>query len=153
MTRAETGTRMQPIDILLVEDNPADADLVKEVLMDTQVASSVAAVGDGVEALEFLRQQGRYADARRPDLILLDLNLPRKDGQEVLEEIKGDPHLRYIPVVVMSMSAAQRDILNSYDRHANCYVTKPLDLDAFVELARSVEDFWLRTAQLPPHAE
>lgn len=143
------GHRVEPIEILLVEDSPADVDLTREALADAKVHNNLHVVGDGVEALAFLRHEGRYADAPHPDLILLDLNLPKKDGREVLAEIKADPLLRRMPVVVLTTSAAEQDILQSYDLHANCYVTKPVDLDAFIHVVRSIEDFWLAIVRLP----
>ena len=143
------GDRVHPIEILLVEDSPADVDLTREALEDAKVHNSLHVASDGVEALAFLRREGRYADAPHPDLILLDLNLPKKDGREVLAEIKADPLLRRIPVVVLTTSEAEQDILQSYDLHANCYVTKPVDLDAFIHVVRSIEDFWLAIVRLP----
>jgi chemotaxis family two-component system response regulator Rcp1 len=148
MISGRTGP-IEPIEILLVEDSPADVDLTREALEDTKVHNNLSIVSDGVEALTFLRREGEYADAPHPDLILLDLNLPKKDGREVLAEIKADPRLRRIPVVVLTTSEADQDILRSYDLHANCYVTKPVDLDAFVEVVRSIEDFWLAIVKLP----
>jgi two-component system, chemotaxis family, response regulator Rcp1 len=138
-----------PIEILLVEDNPGDARLTGEVLRDARVSNRLTAVPDGVEALAFLRQQRQYAAAVRPDLILLDLNLPKKDGREVLTEIKADAALRRIPVVVLTSSQAEDDILRAYDLNANCYVTKPVDLDQFIRVVRSIEDFWLTIVKLP----
>ena len=148
MTNAPSN-RVEPIEILLVEDSPADVDLTREALDDAKVHNNLHVVGDGVEALAFLRHDGRYAEAPHPDLILLDLNLPKKDGREVLAEIKADPLLRRIPVVVLTTSEAEQDILRSYDLHANCYVTKPVDLDAFIHVVRSIEDFWLAIVRLP----
>ena len=141
----------EPIDILLVEDNPGDARLAKEALKDAKVSNSLHWVKDGVEAMQFLRQDGDHADAPRPDVILLDLNLPKKDGREVLEEIKSDPHLMRIPVVVLTVSSAEEDVLKSYNLHANCFISKPLDLDRFIEVVRSIEDFWLAIVRLPPN--
>jgi CheY-like chemotaxis protein len=143
------GHRVEPIEILLVEDSPADVDLTREALEDAKVHNNLHIASDGVEALAFLRREGRHADAPHPDLILLDLNLPRKDGREVLAEIKADPLLRRIPVVVLTTSEAEQDIIQSYDLHANCYVTKPVDLDAFMHVVRSIEDFWLAIVKLP----
>jgi two-component system response regulator len=139
----------QPIEILLVEDSPADVDLTKEALDDAKVVNNLNVVEDGVEALRFLRREGEYADAPHPDLILLDLNLPKKDGREVLQEIKADEVLRRVPVVILTTSEAEQDILRSYDLHANCYVTKPVDLDQFVRVVKSIEDFWLTIVKLP----
>jgi two-component system, chemotaxis family, response regulator Rcp1 len=140
---------VQPIEILLVEDSPADVELTREALEDAKVHNNLHVVGDGVEALAFLRREGAYGNAPHPDLLLLDLNLPRKDGREVLAEIKADPRLRRIPVVVLTTSEAEQDILQSYDLHANCYVTKPVDLDAFIQVVRSIENFWLVIVRLP----
>jgi two-component system response regulator len=140
-----------PIQILLVEDNPGDVELTREALHDTKVHMELSVVQDGVEAMAFLRREGRYADAPRPDLILLDLNLPRKDGRGVLSEVKADPVLRHIPVVVLTSSQAEQDIVRAYDLHANCYVTKPVDLDQFVKIVRSIEQFWFTVVKLPRH--
>ncbi|HEX6068321.1 MAG TPA: response regulator [Longimicrobiaceae bacterium] len=140
----------RPVEILLVEDNPGDVRLTREALREGKVRNNLYVASDGVEALAFLRREGQYADAVRPDLVLLDLNLPRKDGREVLEEIKADPALRYIPVVVLTSSQAEQDILRAYDLHANCYVSKPVDLDQFIHVVRSIEDFWFTIVKLPP---
>jgi two-component system, chemotaxis family, response regulator Rcp1 len=139
----------RPIDILLVEDNPGDARLTREALKEGKVENQLNVVSDGVEALAYLRRQGKYQEARRPDLILLDLNLPRMDGREVLREVKGDPNLKTIPIVVLTTSAADEDIARSYGLHANSYVTKPVDLDKFIAVVRSIEDFWLTIVTLP----
>jgi len=138
-----------PIEILLVEDNPGDVRLTQEVLKEGRIRNALNVVGDGVEALAYLRREGAYADAPPQDMILLDLNLPRKDGREVLAEVKSDPELRKIPVVVLTTSAAEADILKAYDLHANCYITKPVDLDQFVRVVHSIEDFWLAIVKLP----
>jgi len=138
-----------PIEILLVEDNPADARLTREALREGCVANHLHHVADGVEALAFLRREGRYHDAPPPDIILLDLNLPRMDGREVLAELKRDPKLHLIPVVVLTTSEAEKDILRSYELHANCYITKPVDLDKFFEIVRMIEEFWLAIIKLP----
>ena len=151
VTRFDRGEAVLPIEILLVEDNPADVDLTRELLAEAKVHNTMHVIADGVEALAFLRRQGRHTGAPRPDLILLDLNLPRKNGREVLAEVKQDPDLRRIPVIVMSISKAEQDILMSYELHANCFVTKPVDLDRFVEVVRSIEGFWLAVVKLPPH--
>ncbi len=140
---------VRPIEILLVEDNPGDLRLTKEALADAKVRNHLNSVIDGVEALKFLRQEPPYKDATRPDLILLDLNLPRKDGREVLLEIKNDPKLKRIPVVVVTSSAEEQDIVKSYNLHANCYVTKPIDLQQFVTVVRAIEDFWMTIVKLP----
>jgi len=144
-----TQTPVRPAEILLVEDNPGDARLTLEALKEGKVLNHVSVVPDGVEAMAFLRRQGPYADAPRPNLILLDLNLPKKDGREVLAEIKADPDLKRIPVVILTTSQAEEDIARTYDLHANCYITKPVDLDKFLEVVRSIEDFWLAFVQLP----
>src|SRR4051794_28214029 len=143
MSMRYPGASVKPIEILLVEDSPADVDLTREALEDAKVHNNLNVVNDGVEALAFLRREGVHAAAPRPDLILLDLNLPKKDGREVLAEIKADPILRRIPVVILTTSQAEQDILKSYDLHANCYISKPVDLDAFVDVVRSIEGFWL----------
>ncbi len=140
----------QPVDILLVEDNPGDIRLTQEALRDGKLLNHLTAVSDGEQAIAFLRRQGNYAQASRPDLILLDLNLPRKDGREVLAEVKADPDLRRIPVVVVTSSRAEQDILKAYDLHTNCYVTKPVDLVKFVAVVKSIEDFWVHIVKLPP---
>lgn len=137
------------IQVLLVEDNPGDVRLTKEALKEGKMLNRVTVVGDGVEALSFLRRQGKYADAGQPDLILLDLNLPKKDGRQVLAEIKADPGLKRIPVVVLTTSSAEEDILKTYDLHANCYVTKPVDLEQFMHVVKSIEDFWVTVVKLP----
>ena len=137
------------IEILLVEDNPGDARLTREAFADAIVSNNLSVVGDGEQAMAFLRRQGNYSDAPRPDLILLDLNLPRKSGREVLEDVKNDPALLSIPIVVMTTSEAEGDILNSYYHHANAYVTKPVDLDRFIDVVSKIEGFWLTVAKLP----
>lgn len=138
-----------PIEILLVEDNPADVRLTQEALREGKVKNRLSVARDGVEALAFLRREGEHASAARPDLILLDLNLPRKDGRQVLAEIKEDAVLRRIPVVVLTTSSAEVDILKSYELHANCYITKPVDLEQFVTVVKSIDDFWLTVVRLP----
>jgi CheY-like chemotaxis protein len=140
-----------PVEILLVEDNPGDVRLTREALREGKVYNNLHWAKDGVEALEFLRQQGRYANAPRPDIILLDLNLPRKDGREVLEEIKSDEVLKRIPVVVLTTSKAEEDVLRTYNLHANCYVTKPVDLEKFMVVVKSIDVFWLTVVTLPPN--
>jgi len=142
------GTR--PIEILLVEDNPGDVRLTREALKEGKVTNNLSVVRDGEQAMAFLRRESDYADAPRPDLILLDLNLPRKDGREVLSEIKADQDLRRIPVVILTTSNHERDILQAYDLNANCYITKPVDLDQFIGVVRSVGSFWLTIVTLPP---
>ena len=137
------------IDILLVEDNEGDARLAKEALKESKVLNRVFHVVDGVEAMAFLRKEGKYADAPRPHLILLDLNLPRKDGREVLAEIKGDESLKRIPVVVLTISNDEKDIFKTYNLHVNCFITKPIDFEQFLKVVESIEDFWLTIVQLP----
>src|SRR3712207_3042402 len=139
----------EPIEILLVEDNPGDARLAAEALKENKVRNNLYHVKDGVEAMQFLRKQAEYADAPLPDLVLLDLNLPRKDGHEVLKEMKGDAKLRLIPVVVLTTSAAERDLIKSYNLRANAYVVKPMSLDQFVEVVQAIEEFWLSIVRLP----
>jgi chemotaxis family two-component system response regulator Rcp1 len=143
---------VRPVDILLVEDNPGDVRLIQEALRDGKILNQLSTVSDGQAAMALLRKQGSYAQAVRPELILLDLNLPRKDGREVLDEIKTDPKLRSIPVVILSSSEVEEDILKSYNAHANCYVTKPLNLHKFVTVVKSIEEFWLSIVKLPPQA-
>jgi chemotaxis family two-component system response regulator Rcp1 len=138
------------VEILLVEDNPGDVRLAREALKAGKVMNRLSVVGDGVEAMDFLHQVGPYINAPRPDVVLLDLNLPRKDGREVLDEMKSDPDLRRIPVVVLTTSKAEQDILRSYDLHANCYITKPVELDRFVEVVQAIENFWMTIVKLPP---
>lgn len=139
----------RPIEVLLVEDNPADVRLTEEAFKNGHVANHLNVVADGVEAMDFLRRQGIFQTAPRPDLILLDLNLPRKSGREVLEEIKSDPHLRRIPVMVLSTSRADQDLASAYSLHANCYIAKPVDLDQFRNVVRSIEQFWFNIVTLP----
>ena len=141
---------IKPVEILLVEDNPGDVRLTQETLKEFKVLNNLSVVGDGVEAMAFLRHEGRYAKASRPDLILLDLNLPKKDGREVLKEIKLDAQLKRIPVVVLTTSGAEQDILKTYELHANCYITKPVDLDQFIAVIKSIEKFWFTIMRLPP---
>jgi two-component system response regulator len=140
----------RPIEILLVEDNPGDIQLTKIALEDNKMSINLSVVEDGVEALEFLKKEGKYGDAPHPDLVLLDLNLPRKDGREVLEEMKADPILRRIPVVILTTSQAEEDVLKAYNLCANCYITKPVDFDQFVKIVRSIENFWFTIVKLPP---
>ncbi len=147
------GDRVNPIEILLVEDNPADVRLTQEALKEEKIHNNLNVVNDGVEALSFLRREGQHARAVRPDLILLDLNLPRKDGREVLLEIKNDEKLKSIPVVVLTVSEADADILESYNLHANCYITKPIDLIQFSKVVKSIQDFWLTIVKLPPNSK
>jgi CheY-like chemotaxis protein len=139
-----------PIEILLVEDSPGDVRLTREALSEAKVSNNLAVARDGVEALEYLRREGPHADAARPDIILLDLNMPRMDGRELLEHIKADASLAAIPVVVLTTSKAEEDIMRSYQLHANCYITKPVDLEQFLKVVRSIEEFWLTVVRLPP---
>jgi len=143
----------RPIQILMVEDNDGDVFLTMEALKSAKIANEVHVVHDGVEALEFLRRQGKYAAAPRPELILLDLNLPRKDGRQVLAEIKPDPELGKIPVVVLTSSAAEQDVVKSYQLHANCYIVKPVDFNGLMEIVASIEHFWLAVVTLPSRAK
>ncbi|MGA2916852.1 MAG: response regulator [Sedimentisphaerales bacterium] len=140
---------VKAVEILLIEDSPGDVRLTVEALKEAKVANNLSIVQDGVEAMDFLRQKGSYKDAARPDIILLDLNLPRKDGREVLAEIKSDSNLKRIPVVVLTTSRAESDILKAYDLHANCYITKPVDFKQFMTVVKSIEDFWLTVVKLP----
>lgn len=144
-----SGPTSRPVQILIVEDNPADARLVREVMRDSKVLNEIHWVPDGVEALAFLRGQGKYADAPRPNLIFLDLNMPRKDGREVLAEVKADEQLKRIPIVVMTSSQAEEDVARAYDQHANCYVRKPIDFDQFHSVVKTLENFWFATVELP----
>jgi len=137
------------IEILLVEDNPGDVRLTREALKEGKILNHVSVAGDGVEALSFLRREGKYAAAARPDVILLDLNLPKKTGHEVLAEIKHEPDLKRIPVVILTTSVADQDILKAYDHHANCYINKPVDLEQFMRVVRSIEDFWCTIVKMP----
>jgi chemotaxis family two-component system response regulator Rcp1 len=150
---AVEGTRTKPVHILLVEDNPVDVMITKEAFSSGNVATRLSVVNDGVEAIEFLRREGEYADAERPDLILLDLNLPRKDGRELLAEIKQDSYLKRIPVIILTTSQDERDICNSYDLHANCFVTKPATLNDFVAVVKEIEGFWFQLVKLPPDGD
>jgi CheY-like chemotaxis protein len=140
----------RPIEILLIEDSPSDTELTIEALKEAKVRNHLSIVEDGEQALEFLRHRGKYAQAPSPDLIMLDLNLPRKDGREVLAEIKADDALKTIPVVVLTTSRADQDVLRAYRLHANCYITKPVDFDQFLNVVRSIESFWLFVVTLPP---
>jgi len=142
-------TTPRPVEILLVEDNPGDVRLMVEALKEGKVLNNLSVAEDGAEALAFLRREGEDAQATRPDLILLDLNLPKMDGRGVLAEIKQDPNLKRIPVVILTTSKAEQDILKSYELHANCYITKPMDLDQFITVVKSIEAFWLTVVKLP----
>ena len=147
MSSNEVNSRS--IEILLVEDNPGDARLTIEAMREAKMSNRIHVVEDGVEAMQFLRREGRFGDAPRPDLILLDLNLPKKDGRAVLAEVKADPALRRIPVVVLTTSRAEEDVLRAYDLHANCYVTKPVDLAQFIKIVAQIEEFWIKVVVLP----
>ena len=140
---------VHPIEILLVEDNPGDARLAREALQDAKVRNALHWVVNGEEAMDFLRKEGKHARVPRPDLILLDLNLPRKDGREVLAEIKADPDLKRIPVVILTVSKDEEDVMKTYNLHANCFIIKPIDLNQFIKVVKSIEDFWLTVVKLP----
>jgi CheY-like chemotaxis protein len=140
----------RPIEILLVEDNPGDVRLTREALKDAKVANTLHVVEDGVSAIEFLQRNPPFAEVPRPDLILLDLNLPRKNGREVLAEIKSDERYKAIPVVILTTSQAEEDVLRAYNLHANCYITKPVDFTQFTTIVKTIEDFWLTIVTLPP---
>lgn len=143
-------TAIMPIEVLLVEDNPGDAELTRIALEDSKISVNLNVVEDGVEAMAFLRKQDKYNNVPHPDIVLLDLNLPRKDGREVLAEIKTDDYLKRIPVVVLTTSQAEEDILKAYNLAANCYITKPVDFDQFVRIVQSIENFWFAIVKLPP---
>lgn len=145
-----TDRPVRPIEVLLVEDDEGDVLMTREALAEGKVLNRLSVVNDGVEAVAFLRQEGAYGEAARPDLILLDLNLPKKDGRQVLEEVKEDENLRRIPVIVLTTSAADEDVRRSYNLHANAYVTKPVDFDRFVEVIRRIDDFFISVVRLPP---
>ena len=147
---ADTTTIAGPVEILLVEDNPGDVRLTREALKSDRLWNTLQVVRDGVEAMAYLRREGEFRGAVRPDLILLDLNLPRKDGREVLAEIKADDDLKLIPVVVLTTSQAEEDVLKAYGSHANCYITKPVDLAKFMAVVKSIEHFWFAIVRLPP---
>ena len=146
-------TKCGSVEILLVEDNPGDVRLTIEALKEGKVANEINVVVDGIEALAFLQREGKYKNAPKPDLILLDLNLPKKNGREVLAEIKMNPHLKCIPVVVLTSSQAEKDIVATYNLHANCYITKPVDFDQFIKVVKSIENFWFKVVKLPPNEE
>ena len=153
MGSKEKGTKPagRPIEILLVEDSSGDVRLTQEALKEGKVRNNMCVVNDGAEAMDFLRRKGRHAEAVRPDVILLDLNLPKKDGREVLAEVKIDEDLRRIPVIILTISGAEQDILETYNHHANCYITKPIEVDEFIKVMRSIEEFWLTVVTLPPN--
>ena len=137
------------VNILLVEDNPADARLIEEVFKDTNVNNKIYVVKDGVDAMNFLNKENEYSEAPRPEMILLDLNLPRKDGREVLKEVKKNEELKSIPIVILTTSSAKEDVIKTYSNHANCYITKPVDFDQFLRVITAIEDFWLKVVELP----
>ncbi len=143
--------KLRPVEILLIEDNPGDVRLTKEALKEGKLTNNLHVVGDGVEALAYLRKKGKFKDGPTPDLILLDLNLPKKDGRELLAEIKEDQHFKHIPVVVLTTSKAEADIIKSYESHANCYITKPVDMNQFIKIVQSIEYFWFSIVKLPPN--
>jgi len=147
---APASARATPVHILLAEDNPADVRLIREVLHDSKILNELHPVPDGIEAMAFLRREGKYASAPRPSLVFLDLNMPRMDGREVLRSVKTDPDLRRIPVVIMTSSQAEEDIVRSYDQHANCYVRKPIDFAQFHSVVKTIENFWFTAVELPP---
>jgi CheY-like chemotaxis protein len=140
---------MEAINILLVEDNPGDIDLTKEAFQEGKIANHIEVVTDGEQAMSYLRKEGEYSGAVTPDIVLLDLNLPKKDGREVLKEIKNDKSLKHIPVIILTTSQADEDVSAAYDNYANCYIRKPVDMDKFIEVAQKVEDFWLSIVKLP----
>lgn len=141
--------RVMPIEILLVEDSPGDVRLTQEALKESKLKNNLHVVGDGAEAIDFVQKKGKYATMPRPDLILLDLNLPKKDGREVLTEIKADKDLRHIPVVILTVSRSEEDILRSYGLHANCYIVKPIDFNQFISVVKAIENFWFTIVKLP----
>jgi len=149
----ESFASVRPIDILLVEDNPGDIDLAREALGMGKLHNALHVVQDGVAAIDFLRKKGKYISSPRPDLIILDLNLPKKDGRQVLAEIKGDEDLKRIPVVILTTSSAEEDVLKTYNLHANCFITKPLDMKRFLYVVQSIEEFWLSIVMLPNGAK
>ncbi len=140
---------ISPLDVLLVEDNPGDVRLMKEALQEDKLVYNLHVVVDGEQAMDFLLQKGDFTRSPRPDLILLDLNLPRKDGREVLAEVKNDPDLKHIPVVILTSSKAEQDIIKTYELHANCYISKPVDLEQFTKVVKSINDFWFTVVRLP----
>ena len=142
---------MRPVEVLLIEDNPGDVRLTKEALKEGKIINNLHVTEDGVEALAYLRKQGKFKNEPLPDLILLDLNLPRKDGRELLVEIKEDQHFKHIPVVILTTSKAETDIIKSYESHANCYITKPVDMNQFIQIVKSIEHFWFYIVKLPPN--
>ena len=149
MENIDVVKKDEPINILLVEDNPGDIRLAQEIFKDGKVQKELHVVEDGVEAMAFLKKEGKYADSPRPDLILLDLNLPRKDGREVLDELKSDESLRRIPVIILTTSKSEEDVIKTYNMHANCFITKPVDIVQFLDMAEAIEEFWFNIVSLP----
>ncbi len=147
----KVSKRIRPVEILLVEDNPGDIRLTKEAMKEAKIINNLNVVEDGVEALAYLRKKGKFKDANRPDMILLDINLPKKNGREVLAEIKQDKNLKQIPVIILTVSKAEEDIIKTYELHANCFITKPVDMDQFIKVVKSIEDFWFSIVKLPPN--
>jgi len=147
------GEKIRPVEILLVEDNPGDVRLTKEAIKEAKIINNLNVVEDGVEALAYLRKKEKFKDATRPDLILLDLNLPKKNGREVLAEIKQDVKLKQIPVVILTVSKAEEDIIKTYELHANCFITKPVDMDQFIKVVKSLKNFWFSIVKLPPNID
>ncbi len=145
----DSKNMVRSVDILLIEDNPGDVDLTRDAFEESKMNNSLYVVEDGEEAIEFLYKKGKYSDAPRPELIILDLNLPKKDGREVLEEIKVDDNLKRIPIVILTTSKAEEDVLKTYNLHANCYITKPLDFEQFLQVVKSIENFWMSIVVLP----
>jgi chemotaxis family two-component system response regulator Rcp1 len=143
------GTKLRPVEILLVEDNPVDVMMTREAFANGRICNNLHVVEDGEEAVDFLYKRGKYSSAPLPDVILLDLNLPRKDGREVLAEIKADPSLQHIPVIILTTSESEEDIWNSYELHANCFITKPVDMEQFTRILECIGDFWFAVVQLP----
>ena len=145
--------RIRPVEILLVEDNPGDVRLTKEAIKEAKIINNLNVVEDGVEALAYLRKKGKFKDVNRPDIIFLDLNLPKKNGREVLAEIKQDINLKQIPVVILTVSKAEEDVIKTYELHANCFITKPVDMDQFIKVVKSLENFWFSIVKLPPNKD
>jgi chemotaxis family two-component system response regulator Rcp1 len=144
---------VKPVEILLVDDSPSDVRLTKEAIKESKMFNNITVARDGVEAMAYLHKEGKYSDAIRPDLILLDLNMPRKDGRETLAEIKADPDLKRIPVVILTVSKAEEDVLKAYNLYANCYVTKPMDIEQFSKIVKTIDDFWFSIVTLPPNGK
>ncbi len=145
--------KIRPVEVLLIEDNPGDIRLTKEAMKEAKIVNNLNVVEDGVEALDYLKKKGKYKDVNQPDLILLDLNLPKKNGREVLAELKQDVNLKQIPVVILTVSKAEEDIIKTYELHANCFITKPVDMDQFTKVVKSIDDFWFSIVKLPPNKD